>query len=51
MTTIEQRDNYPKSAAEFTENVEKREKIGKVFEILFFIRFASGFICPRTATF
>jgi phosphate transport system permease protein len=42
MTTIEQRDNYPKSAAEFTENVEKREKIGKVFEILFLLGLLLG---------
>lgn len=42
MATIEQRDNSPRAAAEFTDNVDKREKIGKVFEILFLLGLLLG---------
>lgn len=42
MTTIYQRDDSLNSAAEFTDNIESREKTGKVFEILFLIGLLIG---------
>ncbi|NMG21411.1 phosphate ABC transporter permease PstA [Brasilonema bromeliae] len=42
MTTTYQRDNSFDSAAEFTDNIESREKTGKVFEILFLIGLLIG---------
>jgi phosphate transport system permease protein len=35
MTTSYQRDDSLDSAAEFTDNVESRETLGKVFEIVY----------------
>ncbi|BBD68527.1 phosphate ABC transporter inner membrane subunit PstA [Nostoc commune NIES-4072] len=42
MTTSYQRDDSLDSAAEFTENVESRETLGKVFEILFLLGLLIG---------
>ncbi|WP_100902769.1 phosphate ABC transporter permease PstA [Nostoc flagelliforme] len=42
MTTSYQRDDSLDSAAEFTENVESRERLGKVFEILFLLGLLIG---------
>ncbi|MCC5657440.1 phosphate ABC transporter permease PstA [Nostoc sp. XA010] len=42
MTTSYQRDESLDSAAEFTENVESRETLGKVFEILFLLGLLIG---------
>jgi phosphate transport system permease protein len=40
-TTFKQDDSFD-STAEFTDNIESREKIGKVFEILFFLGLLIG---------
>jgi phosphate transport system permease protein len=42
MTTSYQRDDSLDSAAEFTENVESRETLGKVFEIIFLLGLLIG---------
>jgi phosphate transport system permease protein len=42
MTTSYQRDDSLDSAAEFTDNVESRETLGKVFEILFLLGLLIG---------
>ncbi|MDZ8056349.1 MAG: phosphate ABC transporter permease PstA [Aulosira sp. ZfuVER01] len=42
MATTYQRDDYLDSTAEFTDNIEKRETLGKVFEILFLIGLLIG---------
>jgi phosphate transport system permease protein len=42
MATSYQRDDYLDSTTEFTDNIEKREVIGKVFEILFLLGLLVG---------
>jgi phosphate transport system permease protein len=42
MATTYQRDDYLDSTAEFTDNIERRETLGKVFEILFLIGLLIG---------
>ncbi|KAB8335178.1 phosphate ABC transporter permease PstA [Scytonema tolypothrichoides VB-61278] len=42
MTTTYKRDDSLNSAAEFTDNIDSREKTGKVFEILFLIGLLIG---------
>ncbi|MEH2288679.1 phosphate ABC transporter permease PstA [Nostoc sp.] len=42
MATSYQRDNSLDSAAEFTDNVENRETLGKVFEVLFLLGLLIG---------
>ncbi|QIR36028.1 phosphate ABC transporter permease PstA [Tolypothrix sp. PCC 7910] len=42
MATTYQRDDYLDSTAEFTDNIDKREALGKVFEILFLLGLLVG---------
>jgi phosphate transport system permease protein len=42
MATTYQRDDYLDSTAEFTDNIERREVLGKVFEILFLLGLLIG---------
>ncbi|WP_375492132.1 phosphate ABC transporter permease PstA [uncultured Nostoc sp.] len=42
MATSYQQDDSPDSAAEFTDNVESRETLGKVFEVLFLLGLLIG---------
>jgi phosphate transport system permease protein len=42
MTTISRRDDSLNSNPEFTDNIESREAVGKVFEIIFFIGLLIG---------